>query len=385
MPYKLYNLSITERSLVDVPAVSDAKILISKSMENGSNNITYNNMTIVKKAVDTERKIYGYALVPNKEDQQGHIITEDEIKKAVDTYNKNISLGFKKGTGTGYEHVLFDDSIGYPILNIFDKTGEIAKSIGIPEDKIIKGGWLTGDQLTEKGYQLYKSGKFSGWSIGGVGEQSKIEEEEENASISKSIDNKSLQNWMPVISQKLNKLLTTEAPSLQENAKSYIINNAISDIVYEVKYQIYSGLSNENIENIENTSVEFSKDANHDANPLTKKKENFLKRFFTRKNREMQTANTNANMDANNDENIENIDANVDENVAETTTLNDIDKSLEEESEDVTKLIEQIAKQNKIILEMQTQLDSLKKAKTNPTMLDEDSGIVKNLAGSLFD
>ncbi len=165
--YEIYDLSIIERSLVKSPAVEDAKIIIMKSTEHDPERQSKEFAEIVKST--KEGKIYGYALVPDKEDKQGEVISKEEIKKAVNLFNKNLSLNMTKGTGSGYEHMRFDSEISYPILNVYDETGDIAKAVGIPSDKIIKGAWLTGDQLTEKGLELYKSGDITGWSIGGTG------------------------------------------------------------------------------------------------------------------------------------------------------------------------------------------------------------------------
>ena len=243
--YNLYNLSISERSLVKSPAVRNAKILLVKS-DGGAdgNKISFAKSISIVKSDEVERKVYGYVLEPDEVDAQGHKIDKQEIRKAVDRYNRNLALGHVKGTGTGYEHIRFDDAIGYPILNVYDETGEIAKALGIADADIIKGAWLTGDQLTENGYDMYQKGDFTGWSIGGVGEQEHINKTTDGEkSLNKSIDDQPLPEWIPQFYTKMKTLLDDEAPSIDEYDKEYIVKNTIAQLTFEVRYQALSNMN----------------------------------------------------------------------------------------------------------------------------------------------
>lgn len=277
--YALHNLSIYERSLVQNPAVGSARIILAKNKD-GKSEVEITKPAEILKSSEAERKIYGYVLTPDSIDEQGHTIAPEEIKKAVDQYNRNLAMRFQKGTGTGWEHQVFDDSIAYPILNVYDETGEIAKAIGIPDDKIIKKAWLTGDQLTEKGYDMYQSGKITGWSIGGAGEQEYITKSIDN--IEKSVTSQSLPKWLPNFIVKVQTLFNEELPNLSEDIINWMVKNVVSDALLEVKYQIFSDMETSN------NYFEYSSKPNNDVTTLnkakekdkTKKKEGFFKKLF---------------------------------------------------------------------------------------------------------
>jgi hypothetical protein len=161
--FNLEDIDIKEISLVRMPAVEKATILLRKNKDNEFNELMHSEIIKAK-----EGKIYFYALVPNELDTQGDIVSQKEIKKAVEKYNENIALKLQKGTGIGVEHKFFDENLGYPILNIWDEDGNYAKAVGIDKDRIIKGAWLTGIQLTEIGKTEFEKNKWTGVSIGGT-------------------------------------------------------------------------------------------------------------------------------------------------------------------------------------------------------------------------
>lgn len=180
---ELKELDVVEVSFVENPAV-DNEVLIRKN-EDGNE---YANSTarFIHKNMD-KGIVYFYALKPFKKstnfyiDKQNHLVKESEIERAVLQFAKNMSTGKLKGNGVGLEHTEFNNDLGYIILSVYDKTGHHAIGEGIPKEKVIKGGWLVGFQLTDKGKKLVDSGKVKGISIMGKAKFNEVNLQKNNS------------------------------------------------------------------------------------------------------------------------------------------------------------------------------------------------------------
>jgi len=384
MSKTLFALSINEISLVKNPAVRKAKILISKS--SGSNNqLNFSKAVNIIKSSDAEKKVYGYALVPDEVDEQGYKISQEEIRKAVDQYNRNLALSFQKGTGTGYEHKQFDDTIGYPILNTYDETGEIAKAFGIPPNEVIKGAWLTATQLTDKGWEMYQKGEFTGWSIGGIGYEGVVE---------KSITSQSLPKWLSQFFKKMRALLDEEVGNLDEWIKDFIAKNTISTIISETQYQVYSSMKDEETEDA--LGFEWSDKKKEDLLEVNKKKTGFFKKLFKSKDKEDNTLNK--------EEIAKMIDEAIDSKLTpianSINTLTETMKSMNTKAETPQPKVEEKSQQTqpseidelKAIIKQQSssfealsnKVDEVLKSKPQSTQLSREEKVVEDLKKGIF-
>lgn len=382
----LKELSLFEVSLVKEPAVPKAKILVSKS-KNENNKYEIKKHIDIEKAV--EKKVYGYALVSNQEDSQGHTITPEQVKYATEIYQKNIAMGLKKGTGTGYEHTYFDSEYGYPVLSWYDEDGSFAKALGFPDESIEKQAMIVGVQLTDKGYDKYKSGDITGFSIGGTGKIEDIEIEEQS-DFEKSITSQSFPRWLTQFYSKMKALLDTEANNLPDDAKDYIIRNTISNIIGETQYQVYAMVESDEQE--ERFDVMFSNDNTNKEESNSKKiiekkevenkeqekKQGFFKRLFnfTKSNDNKQEAKKVDKQEISQMiddkinpivEQLKNLQhTNVDEEQQESKTEEQkaVQKSDDNQSDELVELIKTQGEQIKMLSEQLEDLKANRKAKS---------------------
>jgi hypothetical protein len=170
---RLSDVQVAEITICKNPAVPGAKFLIMKSTDVPSGDKF--ESTVVFKAFNDDKQIaYGYVLVPDIEDKQGHVISADEIEKAAHSFLRTLAKREQKGDGTGHEHEDFS-GIGWPVESAVDRDGSIAKSFGVSDSDIHKGGWWVGVHMEDEYWALAKSGEITGFSMGGSG---KIVEEE---------------------------------------------------------------------------------------------------------------------------------------------------------------------------------------------------------------
>jgi hypothetical protein len=170
--FKLSNVDIHEISVTKSPAVEEATVIVRKS----DNSIQIETNIIHK---NDKGQIFQYALVPNKPDKQGDVITDSEIEKATERLKKTI---FDGGLRIGKEHTDFNNDVVDYAFTEYDDSGFIAKHYGFPEDKIVKGAMIVGMQLTEFGKSEFDNGNFKGISIGGIAEKEDIEKSINNNS-----------------------------------------------------------------------------------------------------------------------------------------------------------------------------------------------------------
>jgi len=187
MSRNLFNLRVSEVTLCKAPKAGSAKILVLKSKEAEDKSKEPWERTSLFKALDDEKQIaYGYAAVPNEEDSEGDIITNEEIEKAAHTFMEIISNGEQKGKGTGVEHKIFDD-VGHPVESAIDRDGVIAKSFDVPDDDIRPGGWWIGIKVADDHWESIKKGEINGFSIGGVSQAIEKAKEESHEGILQKI------------------------------------------------------------------------------------------------------------------------------------------------------------------------------------------------------
>ncbi len=165
---RLTKIEVYEVSLVSTPAVPDAGIILTKSLDPEGPTIL-KATSIIK--YDAEQGIViARPLVPDREDLQGDVVSKADVEYASHSYLRNLAYKQAKGTGGGEQHQVFD--VAYPILSIFDEDGSVQKMYGVSADQIIPGSWVLGLQVTkEETKQALKDGKFGGVSIGCIGER----------------------------------------------------------------------------------------------------------------------------------------------------------------------------------------------------------------------
>lgn len=130
----------------------------------------------ITKASKSKRLVYGYVLVPNEDqfekngdvdDNHGDIITKEEVEKAAHSFLRNMSARNQKGSGTGLQHIFFDD-IGFPVESYVDVDGKHGRS----------GGWVVGTKITDDGvWDAIDKGEITGYSMGGTGYRKSIDSE----------------------------------------------------------------------------------------------------------------------------------------------------------------------------------------------------------------
>jgi hypothetical protein len=124
--------------------------------------------------VDEEKHIvYGKALVPDRYDLQGDLVTKEDVEKAAHAFMINIQkayadlvCGIKSGSKAsqiGLMHKVFKGVGGF---------GYVVESYIDPE-----GSWVLGTKVTdEKVWKMIKDGVITGYSIGGTGIRIPVQE-----------------------------------------------------------------------------------------------------------------------------------------------------------------------------------------------------------------
>lgn len=124
--------------------------------------------------VDEEKHIvYGKALVPDRYDLQGDLVTKEDVEKAAHDFLLNIQKAYAdlvsgiksntKASQIGLMHKVFKGVGGF---------GYVVESYIDPE-----GSWILGTKVTDnKVWKMIKDGTITGYSIGGSGVRIPVEE-----------------------------------------------------------------------------------------------------------------------------------------------------------------------------------------------------------------
>lgn len=165
---RLTKIEVYEVSLVSTPAVPDAGIILTKSLQPQEPTIL--KSTSIIKYDAAQGIVIARPLVPDREDLQGDVVTKADVEYASHSYLRNLAYKQAKGTGGGEQHQEFD--VAYPILSIFDEDGSVQKMYGVPADDIIPGAWVLGLKVTkEETKKALEKGELTGMSIGCIGER----------------------------------------------------------------------------------------------------------------------------------------------------------------------------------------------------------------------
>jgi hypothetical protein len=128
-------------------------------------------MNITK--IDEEKRIvYGKALVPDKVDSQGDIVSKEDIEEAAHNFLINLqkayiellTFGVNKTNASqiGYMHRVFKGVGGF---------GYIVESYIDPD-----GAWVLATKINDETvWKMIKDGRITGYSIGGTGKRIPIE------------------------------------------------------------------------------------------------------------------------------------------------------------------------------------------------------------------
>lgn len=105
--------------------------------------------------------VYGRALVPDKEDSQGDVVSKEDIELTAHNFLINMqSQMYDKPSLIGLQHQVFKD-IGYVVESYIDP---------------IDGSWVLGTKITNDDvWGKVMSGEITGYSIGGAGERVPME------------------------------------------------------------------------------------------------------------------------------------------------------------------------------------------------------------------
>ena len=133
-------------------------------------NVKKSEMNIFKKDLES-KLIFGEVLIPETEDAQGDIISEEEIAKTA----RNFLVGYRQQvTSMGEMHK--KEAHGVIVVESY-----LAPVDFVIEDKDIKKGtWIVVSKINDsKIWDLVKDGKYTGYSIGGRGKRIPVKEDSE--------------------------------------------------------------------------------------------------------------------------------------------------------------------------------------------------------------
>lgn len=118
------------------------------------------------KVLEEKQIVYGKALVPNRIDFQGDLVTIEDVEESAHNFLMNLQKAYvellTEGSSTtnaseiGFMHKIFKGVGGF---------GYIVESYIDPE-----GSWILGTKITDQAvWKMIKEGKITGYSIGGKG------------------------------------------------------------------------------------------------------------------------------------------------------------------------------------------------------------------------
>ena len=160
--FAISNAKISFVSLVD-KAANLKTFLITKAEDGKARFQTFTQ--ILEKNVESHYLI-GIVYEPNTEDAHGNYMTADEIKKAADWYEAN-------GKNVDVQHSFKPTDGAKVVKSWIAKSGEVIGGVDIKE-----GTWLIKMEITdEKIWKAIEDGEITGFSMGGVGEFSDVDED----------------------------------------------------------------------------------------------------------------------------------------------------------------------------------------------------------------
>jgi hypothetical protein len=127
---------------------------------------SFKQVVDIFKVDEDKRIVYGKALVPDKIDFQGDIVSKEDIEEAAHNFLINLQKAYQelltdgisktKASEIGFMHKFFKGVGGF---------GYIIESYIDPE-----GSWVLGTKVTDDSiWKMIKEGKITGYSIGGQG------------------------------------------------------------------------------------------------------------------------------------------------------------------------------------------------------------------------
>lgn len=162
--YMLQDTNVVEIAFATIPAVPKATIAVTKSLDGVEPELT-RSVTFAKTDA-VKKEVYGYVLVPDEFDLQGHALTKEEVTKACHSFMKNLAQKAARGDGVSGNHTDFE-KIGYPIESAIDVDGSLAKAAGVPADKCLSGAWWYGAKCSDDTWAKIEKGDYTGFSIAG--------------------------------------------------------------------------------------------------------------------------------------------------------------------------------------------------------------------------
>lgn len=132
----------------------------------------FNQIMNITKINDEKQIVYGKALVPDKVDSQGDIVSKEDIEEAAHNFLMNLQKAYVellyKGVNKtnasqiGYMHRVFKGvgGFGYIVESYIDLEGSWVLAVKVTDSKI---------------WSLIKEGKITGYSIGGTGRRIPID------------------------------------------------------------------------------------------------------------------------------------------------------------------------------------------------------------------
>ena len=155
-------ISISEKG-IRMPKPAPARQIKQETPEETTKDVSFYTQW-VEKSLD-EQLVSGVVLQPEVVDAQGDIMSEDVIKKAAHRFLSD----YNKETKLGLQH------------KEFKKRFDLLESYVVPQESIInnknikKGSWFVVVKvLDSKVWDLIKTGKITGFSIGGKAKVTQI-------------------------------------------------------------------------------------------------------------------------------------------------------------------------------------------------------------------
>lgn len=160
--FAISNAKISFVSLVD-KAANLKTFLIAKAKDGKANFQTFSK--IIEKNAE-KHYLTGIVYEPNTEDAHGNYMTAEEIKKAADWYAEN-------GNNVDIQHSFKPTDGARVVKSWIAEAGEVIGGIEIKE-----GTWLMKMEITDENiWKAIENGEITGFSMGGVGDYSTVDED----------------------------------------------------------------------------------------------------------------------------------------------------------------------------------------------------------------
>jgi hypothetical protein len=177
MAKKIINPKITHISLVKKGA-NGRTFFIAKSDENGNGELTVDAKFFknIEKSADGRHVLKCVVYAPGEVDSQGDFMDEETIEKFAYDFMKNYR-------NVDHNHD-FEGGFGDVVEGYIAPVDMIVNG-----EKITKGTFVGGFEVSEEVFEMYKNGEITGVSIGGTGQrvEATVTKSEDNASLVKTI------------------------------------------------------------------------------------------------------------------------------------------------------------------------------------------------------